>query len=36
VDPQLTRRSLDEIVAFLRRGLTEEREFGTTSGVEMS
>jgi acetyl esterase len=36
VDPALTRRSLDEIVAFLRRGLTEERQFGTTSGSEMS
>ncbi|RIJ46671.1 esterase, partial [Clavibacter lycopersici] len=27
-DPALARRSLDEIVAYLRRGLTEERAFG--------
>ncbi|MBF4618931.1 alpha/beta hydrolase fold domain-containing protein [Clavibacter sp. VKM Ac-2873] len=27
-DPRLARRSLDEIVAYLRRGLTEERAFG--------
>ncbi|MFT2694007.1 alpha/beta hydrolase [Clavibacter zhangzhiyongii] len=27
-DPALARRSLDEVVAYLRRGLTEERAFG--------